>query len=100
MHSVPKIPGFELLDRLGGGLLTHVFSARDCSTDGVCAVKVLRAEWQDQPTAIKLLQREARAMQKLDARSNYPHVDEDPDTIPVHNPMSSEPKTAPAIFPA
>src|SRR5712692_4026632 len=61
MQIAPRIPGYELLDRLGGGLLTHVFSARDCATDRACAVKVLRAEWQDQPTAIKLLQREARA---------------------------------------
>jgi eukaryotic-like serine/threonine-protein kinase len=61
MQIAPKIPGYELLDRLGGGLLTHVFAARDYATDGPCAVKVLRAEWQDQPTAIKLLQREARA---------------------------------------
>jgi len=61
MQIVPKIPGYELLDRLGGGPLTHVFSARDFATDHACAVKVLRAEWQDQPTAIKLLQREARA---------------------------------------
>ena len=61
MHIAPKIPGYELLDRLGGGLLAHVFSARDCATDNPCAVKILRAEWQNDPTAIKLLQREARA---------------------------------------
>jgi serine/threonine protein kinase len=61
MQIAPKIPGFELLNPLGGGPLTRVFSARDCSTDGLCAVKVLRTGWQDQPTAIKLLQREARA---------------------------------------
>src|SRR6266851_3556855 len=61
MQIAPKIPGYELLDRLGGGLLTHVFSARDCAADRACAVKVLRVEWQDQPTGIKLLQREARA---------------------------------------
>ncbi|HLJ96237.1 MAG TPA: serine/threonine-protein kinase [Gemmataceae bacterium] len=57
----PKIPGYELLSRLGGGLLTHVFSARERDTDRPCAVKLLRAEWQDQPIGIKLLQREARA---------------------------------------
>jgi serine/threonine protein kinase len=61
MLSAPKIPGYELLDRLGGGLLTHVYSARDCARDHACAVKVLRTDWQDQPTGVKLLQREARA---------------------------------------
>ncbi len=61
MQTVPKIPGYELLQPLGGGLLSTVFAARDCSADSLCAVKVLRAEWADQPTGIKLLQREARA---------------------------------------
>src|SRR5215468_10346766 len=61
MHIAPKIPGFELLQHLGGGPLTYVFSARDCSTDDPCTVKVLRQDWPDRSTAIKLLQREARA---------------------------------------
>jgi serine/threonine protein kinase len=61
MHALPKVPGYELVQRLGGGPLTCVYSARDCATDAACAVKVLRADWEDQPTAIKLLQREARA---------------------------------------
>ncbi|HZU39061.1 MAG TPA: serine/threonine-protein kinase, partial [Gemmataceae bacterium] len=46
---------------LGGGLLTRVYEARDGTTDTACAVKLLREDWEDQPTAIKLLQREARA---------------------------------------
>ena len=61
MQALPKIPGYELVKSLGGGLLTQVFSARDCASDAACAVKVLRPDWEDQPTAVKLLQREARA---------------------------------------
>src|SRR5262249_5949574 len=61
MQALPTIPCYELLQRLGGGPLTCVYSARDCATDPDCAVKALRADWEDQPTAIKLLQREARA---------------------------------------
>ena len=57
----PKIPGYELIRPLGGGLLTCVFEARECETDAACAVKVLREDWQDPTTALKLLQREARA---------------------------------------
>jgi serine/threonine protein kinase len=60
MQPPPSIPGYELFQRLGGGPLTWVFAARECATDSACAVKVLRDDWQDQPTAIKLLQREAR----------------------------------------
>jgi len=61
MQPLPKIPGYELLTRLGGGVLTSVYAARDLSDDTACAVKVIREDWEDQPTAIKLLQREARA---------------------------------------
>lgn len=61
MQPLPLIPGYELLLRLGGGPLTCVYSARDCASDIPCAIKVLREDWADPTTAIKLLQREARA---------------------------------------
>jgi serine/threonine protein kinase len=70
MKAVPKIPGYELLACLGGGMLTSVYSARDLADDSPCAVKVLRPDWQDQPTAIKLLQREARACLAV----QHPHL--------------------------
>src|SRR5438270_12801729 len=61
MQPIPRIPGYELLQRLGGGPMTEVYAARDCAADAACAVKVLRDDWDDPPTAVKLLQREARA---------------------------------------
>jgi serine/threonine protein kinase len=61
MKAIPRIPGYELLTRLGGGLLTSVYAARETATDSPCAVKVIREDWEDQATAVKLLQREARA---------------------------------------
>jgi serine/threonine protein kinase len=61
MQAPPKIPGYQLLQYLGGGPLTCVYSARDRTTDAPCAVKLLRPDWDDQATALKLLQREARA---------------------------------------
>jgi serine/threonine protein kinase len=61
MQPIPRIPGYQLLRRLGGGPLTSVFAARDLETDADCAVKVLRDDWDDPETGIKLLQREARA---------------------------------------
>jgi serine/threonine protein kinase len=61
MDSIPRIAGYQLLKRLGGGPMTSVYSARCLDDDTSCAIKVLRDDWADQTTAIKLLQREARA---------------------------------------
>lgn len=61
MTPLPAIPGYEMLNCLGGGPMTVVYAAREGETDLPCAVKTVRNEWEDQSTAIKLLQREARA---------------------------------------
>ena len=61
MRPIPTIPGYELLEPLGGGPLTAVYAARDAADDGPCAVKVVRDDCDDQATAVKLLHREARA---------------------------------------
>jgi serine/threonine protein kinase len=60
MQPPTTVPGYRLIERLGGGPLTSVYSAREDATDEPCAVKLLRPDWEDQPTAVKLLQREAR----------------------------------------
>jgi serine/threonine protein kinase len=41
--------------------MTVVWSALDLDANRVVALKTLREDWEDQPTAIKLLRREARA---------------------------------------
>ena len=61
MQPVPRLPGYLLLKRLGGGPMTTVYEAREQENGSPCAVKVLRPDWADQVTAVKLLQREARA---------------------------------------
>ena len=55
MRPIPSIPGYELLEPLGGGPMTVVYAARDAATDAPCAVKVVREEWDDPATAAKLL---------------------------------------------
>src|ERR1019366_4595610 len=70
MMALPKIPGYELLTCLGGGIITSVYSARACEDDFPCAIKVLRPDWEDQPVAVKLLQREARACLSV----QHPHL--------------------------
>lgn len=70
MMALPKLPGYELFSCLGGGPLTTVYAGRCCETDTACAVKLLRPDWDDQPVAIKLLQREARACLAV----QHPHL--------------------------
>jgi serine/threonine protein kinase len=70
MNSLPRIPGYHLLQRLGGGPLTSVFEARDQESGAPCALKVLRPDWVDQATGVKLLQREARAALAV----SHPHL--------------------------
>jgi eukaryotic-like serine/threonine-protein kinase len=77
MQPTPRVPGFVLLSRLGGGPMTAVYEARD-GGGAPCAVKVLRPDWEDRPTAVKLLQREARAGLAVShrhlVRITYAHV--------------------------
>ncbi len=61
MQAIPRIPGYELFERLGGGPMTTVYAARQLTTDQPCAIKLLRDDWEDPTNAVKLLQREARA---------------------------------------
>jgi eukaryotic-like serine/threonine-protein kinase len=70
MQPLPRIPGYELLTCLGGSLLTSVYAARARASDAPCAVKVLNRDWQDDATAVKLLQREARACLAV----QHPHL--------------------------
>jgi serine/threonine protein kinase len=70
MMARPVIPGYELIASLGGGIITTVYSARAAGADSLCAVKMLRSDWDDQPIAIKLLQREARACLSV----QHPHL--------------------------
>lgn len=53
--------GYELLEPLGGGSLTRVFRAREPSSGELRAIKLLRTQWAEHPTAVSLIQREARA---------------------------------------
>jgi serine/threonine protein kinase len=61
MQPPPRVPGYELLKYLGGGPMTAVFAGREIESDTPCAIKVIRSDWDQPITAVKLLQREARA---------------------------------------
>ncbi len=78
----PRVPGYLLLQRLGGGPLTSVYEARDTESGRPCAVKVLRPDFEDRETAAKLLRREARVGLALRhphlVRITHAHVLQDP----------------------
>ena len=57
----PRLPGYVLDPRLGGGPTADVFAAADATGGRGWAVKVLRAEAADDPTNLQLFRREARA---------------------------------------
>ncbi len=61
--STPCLGGWQLVDRVSEGELTHVFRARpardDVNQSPAYALKMLRPERQDDPHAIAMLQREA-----------------------------------------
>src|SRR5438105_4934293 len=61
MEALSRICGYELRQRLGGSSLTCVYAARHCASGSSYALKTLSGHCADKATAVKLLQREARA---------------------------------------
>ena len=57
----PRLPGYVLGPRLGGGPTADVFAAADEAGGRGWAVKVLRADAAADPTNVQLFRREARA---------------------------------------
>ena len=66
-HPEPP-PGYQLLQRLGGGGMGDVFLARDVTADRLLAVKFLRAS--SNPVAVGRFTREVQALARLDD----PHI--------------------------
>jgi serine/threonine protein kinase len=61
MRRRPVVPGFRLLDRLGGGPHADVYSAEPAGGGNPVAIKVLRPDRHDDVDAITLIRREAQA---------------------------------------
>jgi serine/threonine-protein kinase len=68
--SLPVIPGYELLERLGEGGMGEVFLARQLSLDREVAVKLVRRELLAEEWFLERLEREARLL----ARLRHPHL--------------------------
>jgi serine/threonine protein kinase len=70
MSPQPTIPGYELLQSLGGGPLTCVVAARRVADDARCALKLPREQWPEHADAVRLLRREARVLRTV----RHPHL--------------------------
>jgi serine/threonine-protein kinase len=60
-----KIPGYQLLDRLGKGAMATVYRARQLSLDRIVAVKVLPRRMSDNPEFVERFYKEGRAAARL-----------------------------------
>ena len=65
-----RIPGYEMLQKLGSGSAGTVYKARQISMDRAVAVKILPAAFADDERFIERFYREARAVAKL----NHPNI--------------------------
>ena len=70
--AAPKLPGFTLIDWLGGGGFADVFRYRDHSLDREVAIKVLHREVTDK--ARQAFRTEASTMAKLSSHPNIVSV--------------------------
>src|SRR5262245_52725163 len=66
----PALPGYDLLEPLGGGGMGEVYKARQLSLDRLVAIKVIRPERLAERSAAARFLREARAA----ARLTHPNI--------------------------
>ena len=64
--ELPTIGRFEVRERMGSGGMGEVYGAYDPDADRQVAIKVLRSDRNADPAATRRMQREARALTRLD----------------------------------
>lgn len=60
-----RIPGFEIIEKLGQGGMATVWKARQISLDRIVAIKILSAKLASDPDDVKRFQTEAQSAAKL-----------------------------------
>jgi predicted Ser/Thr protein kinase len=68
--DLPLVPGYDVLDFLARGGMGAVYRARQQRLDRIVALKMLVADYAQQPNFVERFGREARAL----ARLNHPHI--------------------------
>lgn len=69
-HNVLAPPGFELISLLGTGGMGEVYLARQCHLDRLVAIKVLNANYANNPVFMHRIRHEALAL----AAMNHPNI--------------------------
>lgn len=69
-QTTQQLPGYELIQKLGGGAMGVVYMARQLSMDRIVAVKLLRNRLSKDPVYIKRFVQEA----KLAAKLSHNHI--------------------------
>jgi serine/threonine protein kinase len=64
-QTTHQLPGYELMEKLGGGAMGVVYKARQLSMDRIVAVKLLRNRLSKDPVYIKRFVQEAKLAAKL-----------------------------------
>ena len=70
-----KIPGFQMLERLGAGAMAVVFKAKQLSLDRDVAIKVLPKRLSENPDYVERFYREGRAAAKLNHNNIVQAID-------------------------
>ena len=65
-ETLPAIPGYEILGRLGKGGRGIVYRARQIKLDRIVALKMIRPDDDLDPGAVELFRREAKAVARLE----------------------------------
>src|SRR5262249_21213276 len=71
--TIPSVPGFEILEELGGGGMGVVYKARQLAPGRAVALKVIRSEKLDAPDMLRRFQREMQVAARL-AHANIVEV--------------------------
>jgi serine/threonine protein kinase len=63
--TVQQIPGYQIISKLGAGAMATVYKARQLSLDRMVAIKVLPAQWSNNPEYIQRFFKEGKAAARL-----------------------------------
>ncbi len=70
-----RIPGFQILEKLGAGAMATVFKARQISLDRLVAIKVLPKRLSENPEYVERFYKEGKAAAKLNHRNIVQAID-------------------------